>query len=176
MNVWLQLETNRTNMCPLGANDAEHFYQLNQDPQVLKFTGDQPFDSIEAARSFLKNYDQYQKYGVGRLAVKDKSTHEFIGWCGLKYSPDAHEYDIGFRYFRRYWNKGYATETAQKCLDYGFDTLQIEEIVGRAMKDNIASIKVLRKLGMTFKETFDFDGQEGLIYRITKHDYTSKNR
>ena len=43
----------------------------------------------------------------------------FLGWCGLKYSPDPGEYDIGFRLFRDYWNRGYATEAATACPEIG---------------------------------------------------------
>lgn len=163
----MELETERTIMRKLKIEDAEDFYGLNLDEAVLKYTGDKPFENLQAATDFLANYDQYEKYGVGRLAVIDKSTSKFIGWCGLKYSNQKNEYDIGFRFFRNYWNKGYATETAKKCLEFGFEELKIQKIVGRAMKANVGSIKVLEKIGMNFKETFDFDGQEGLIYETT---------
>ncbi|HEY5687424.1 MAG TPA: GNAT family N-acetyltransferase [Yeosuana sp.] len=53
-------------------------------------------------------------------------------------------------------------------MDFGFNELKIEKIVGRAMKENIGSIKVLEKIGMVFKEKFDFEGQEGVIYELTK--------
>ena len=155
-------------MRKLSPEDAMDFYRLNLDEEVLKFTGDQPFANLQASIDFLTAYDQFEKYGVGRLAVIEKSSSEFIGWCGLKYSIDLKEYDIGFRFFRDHWNKGYATETSKKCLEFGFGELGLKRIVGRAMKENIASIKVLEKIGMTFKENFDFDGHEGLIYERTQ--------
>jgi [ribosomal protein S5]-alanine N-acetyltransferase len=163
------LETERTIMRKLTTEDAKDFYTLNLDEKVLKYTGDKPFENIQASIDFLTNYDQYEKYGVGRLAVIDKETSKFIGWCGLKYSQDKNEYDIGFRFYRNYWNKGYATETSKKCLNVGFTELGIEKIVGRAMKENIGSVKVLEKIGMTFKETFDFEGHEGVIYELTNN-------
>lgn len=162
------LETERTIMRKLTKEDANDFYALNLDEDVLKFTGDKPFDNLQAAIDFLAHYDQYEKYGVGRLAVIDKETSNFLGWCGIKFSKDENEYDIGFRFFKKYWNKGFATETAKKCLDFGFNNLNIEKIVGRAMKENIGSIRVLEKIGMTFKENFDFEGQGGVIYERTK--------
>lgn len=168
------LETERTIMRHLTKEDAKDFYTLNLDKEVLQYTGDQPFENLESAVNFLANYDQYEKYGVGRLAVIHKTTLRFIGWCGLKYNKDKNEYDIGFRFYRDFWNKGFATETAQKCLDFGFHDLVIEKIVGRAMKENIASIKVLSKIGMNFKQTFDFDGHEGVIYEITNTEYRNK--
>ncbi|MFA7273504.1 MAG: GNAT family N-acetyltransferase [Crocinitomicaceae bacterium] len=164
------LETERTLLRKLTKADAEDFYALNLDEEVVKYTGDKPFENLQAYIEFLTNYDQYDKYGVGRLAVIDKETSKFIGWCGLKYSQDKNEYDIGFRFQRNYWNKGYATETAKKCLDFGFSELKIKKVVGRAMKENLGSIRVLEKIGMTFKENFDFEGREGAIYELTKNN------
>ncbi len=70
------------------------------------------------------------------------------------------------RLHQKYWNKGFATETAKRCLVYGFEELGLKKIVGRAMKENVASIKVLEKLGMTFQKVIDFDGEEGAVYEI----------
>lgn len=164
------LETKRTFLRVITADDFENAYLLNLDPDVIKYTGDSSFDSIEKAREFLENYDHYKKYGFGRWAVINKIDHQFIGWCGLKFTQELNEFDIGFRFFKKYWNMGYATETAKACIDLGFDTFGITEIVGRAMKENISSIKVLEKIGLVFSEPFDFDGQEGVIYKIKKVD------
>ncbi len=168
MKAPISLETTRTFLRQLSIEDANGFYRLNLDPEVLQFTGDVAFDSVEEASAFLTNYHPYEQFGVGRLAVIHRVNQEFIGWCGLKYSPEKDEYDIGFRFFKAYWNQGFATETAKKCLEHGFEELNITRIVGRAMAANTASIKVLEKLGMTFKENFDFDGKEGVIYEIRK--------
>ena len=168
MNKLYFIETERTILRNLIIEDAQDFYDLNLDNEVLKFTGDKPFENVQAAKDFLTNYDQYKKYNVGRLAVIEKTTLKFIGWCGLKYSLEKNEYDIGFRFYRQYWNNGYATETATKCLEFGFKDLGLQRIVGRVMKENTASIKVLEKIGMTLKETFDFDGHNGIIYELLK--------
>ncbi len=164
----MNLETERTIMRKLTKGDANDFYALNLDREVLKFTGDKSFENLQTAIDFLTNYDQYEKYGVGRLAVIEKETSKFLGWCGLKFNEDKNEYDIGFRFYKKYWNKGFATETAKKCVDFGLNELKIEKIVGRAMKENIGSIKVLEKISMAFKENFDFEGQEGVIYELSK--------
>jgi [ribosomal protein S5]-alanine N-acetyltransferase len=170
------IETVRTILRNLTIDDAEEFFVLNLDKEVLKYTGDQPFENIQKSKDFLTKYDEYEKYGVGRMAVIEKATLKFIGWCGLKYHPEKDEYDIGFRFFRDYWNNGFATETAKRCLDFGFKELGIARIVGRAMKDNKASIKVFEKIEMTFKETFDFDGHDGVIYERMNNKKKSPNR
>lgn len=162
------LQTNRLLLRELTPEDAQNMYLLNLDPEVIRYTGDGPFASEVEARLFLDNYDHYKKYGMGRWAVIRKSDEAFLGWCGLKYIPDFGEHDIGYRFFRRYWGLGYATESAKVCLEYGFDTLGLTTIVGRAMRDNLASIRVLEKIGLRFHGDFDFEGHSGVVYRLDK--------
>ena len=176
MRIVPALFTERTYLREFTIDDAVYLYNLNLDPEVIQFTGDKAFESIAEAKNFLEQYDQYKKYGVGRLAVIDRKTNKFMGWCGLKFSPHLNEYDIGFRFFKIFWNQGYATETSGKCLEFGFENLQISKIIGRSMAENKASIKVLEKIGMTFKMNFDFDGCEGVVYQITKTEFSKVNR
>lgn len=169
------LETNRLLLRELTPNDAESFYLLNNNPNVIKYTGNTAFESIAEARSFLENYPDYALNGYGRWAVIHKSTGKFIGWCGLKYDAVKNETDIGFRFFEEEWNNGYATESACVCIRYGFEKLALAQIIGRAMKENSNSVKVLEKVGMIYKETFDFEGQEGVIYELTQQDFEQKS-
>jgi hypothetical protein len=90
----------RTILRQLTEADAADFYALNADEEVLKYTGDMPFKNIEEAREFLRNYNQYKLYGVGRMAVIDKTSGKLMGWCGLKYHEQSNEFDIGFRFGR----------------------------------------------------------------------------
>lgn len=162
------IETERTILRKLTKEDATNFYSLNLDEDVLKYTGDKPFENLQTATDFITNYDQYEKYGVGRLAIIDKKTLEFLGWCGLKFSEDKNEYDIGFRFYKKHWNKGYATESAIACLNYGFEKLNLKRIIGRAMKENVASIKVLEKIGLKYEKDIEFEGKEAVLYNIKK--------
>lgn len=168
------LETPRLLLRELNVNDAEQFYQLNLNPNVIKYTGNSAFANVGEAVSFLENYQDYKQNGYGRWAVIDKSNNEFLGWCGLKYDKDLDETDIGFRFFEQQWNKGYATESAKACLEYGLDVLDLQAIVGRAMQENKASVKVLEKIGLAFEKTFDFDpNHKGVIYKINKNVNTT---
>ena len=165
------LETPRLLLRELHPNDAAQFYQLNLNPNVIKYTGNAAFKDVEEALQFLENYQDYKQNGYGRWAVIDKSNNEFLGWCGLKYDKELDETDIGFRFFEQQWNKGFATESAKACLDFGFEKLQLETIVGRAMQENVVSVKVLEKIGLTFERIFDFDiHNKGVIYKIINTD------
>ena len=168
------IETERLIHREFLVEDAYDFYNLNKDEEVLKFTGDVPFSSINEAEKFINNYDNYKKFGFGRWAVLLKEINEWIGFSGLKYSPSLDEYDIGFRFSRKHWGKGYATESAISVLEYGFNKLNIQTIVGRAMDNNIASHKVLSKLKMEYQKKFKEDGTDWVQYYITKEMYNKK--
>lgn len=159
-------ETQRLILRETTEADAEQAYLLNIDPEVIRYTGDEPFKNIEEARKFLAGYDHYKKYGFGRWAVLDKNTNEFFGWCGLKYTAEINEYDIGFRFFKKNWGKGFATESALACLDLGLNKFNMPVIVGRAAKENHASIRVLQKIGLTYYKDADCHGDDAVIYKI----------
>jgi [ribosomal protein S5]-alanine N-acetyltransferase len=165
------LETDRLFLREFNLEDSEHFYELNLNPNVIRYTGDSAFKNIEEAENFLKQYKEYQTNGYGRWAVVDKFNNEFLGWCGLKYAAEINETDIGFRFFEQYWNKGLATESARACLKYGFETLNLKTIVGRAMAENTASVKVLEKIGLQYEKEFDFEKHKGLLYRIDRQNF-----
>lgn len=157
-------ETERLYLREMTPEDAESAYLLNLDPEVIRYTGDDPFASIEEAKSFLEKYDHYRKYGFGRWAVISKETGEYLGWCGLKYTPELDEFDIGYRFMQKFWGSGYATEAAAACLTYGFEKLRMPAIVGRAMPENKASVRVLEKIGLSYLENRFTDGTEEVVY------------
>jgi len=167
------LETNRLILREFEYSDAPDLLELNSDPAVMKYTGDPPFSNVFDAETFLQNYDAYNKYGFGRWAAISKDSGNFLGWCGLKLN-EHNLVDIGFRFFQNEWGKGYATEAAQATLEYGFIILDIEEIIGRAARENKASIRVLEKLGMTFWKKDSCKGIENsLYYKISRDQYNN---
>nr|WP_255534583.1 GNAT family N-acetyltransferase [Chryseolinea lacunae] len=144
--------------------DAVGMFALNNDPLVIQYTGDPPFASEEATRTFIQHYSNYKTAGYGRWTTLLKPSMAYIGWCGLSYNVATDETDLGFRFSQRYWNQGFATEAAKACLDYGFNTLRLRKIIGRAMKENRASIRVLEKIGMTFEKEFEAHGASCVKY------------
>ncbi|MEL7251363.1 MAG: GNAT family N-acetyltransferase [Bacteroidota bacterium] len=166
-----RLETPRMYLREFRLEDANGFYQLNQDPQVIQHTGDKPFADSSAAAAFIQSYDHYKRYGFGRWAIILRQTEEFIGFCGLKYHPDIKAVDLGFRLRRSDWNKGLATEAARTCLEYGFTQLELDLIIGRVRQAHHASIKVLEKIGMQRRGSFDFEGFPGYRYEVSAAEY-----
>jgi len=165
------IETPRLILREFTVDDAYKIWELNSDPEVIKYTGDPPFENVENARDFLNNYKDYENNGFGRWAVIKKVSNDFIGWCGLKLN-EQNLIDLGFRLFKREWNKGYATEAAKACLEYGFMVLNKKEIIGRVAMKNTGSIKVLEKLAMEYWKNDSCKGIENsLYYKISKEQY-----
>ena len=144
-------KTPRLILRQITIEDAPLILSLNSDPEIVKYVHEPTLKTIDQAQKIIKDIilPQY-KNGLGRWAILTKTNLEFIGWCGLKYRPELDEIDLGYRLIQKAWGKGYATEAAQQTLAYGFNILHLKLITGRAHIENLASIKVLEKIGMNF--------------------------
>jgi ribosomal-protein-alanine N-acetyltransferase len=167
------LHTARLILKPATIEDAENLCQLNSDPEVMRYTGDQNFHSnLEAQKIINENLiPQFKQYKMGRFMIFLKDG-TFIGWCGLKYFPETDEVDLGYRLKRSCWGQGFATEASKACLEYGFNHLNLKRIIAKAMPENIGSIKVMQKLGMTFRGYLrdPTDPQAFILYDIFKSE------
>ena len=168
------IETKRLYLREFLIDDGFCLYHLNKDPEVIKYTGDSAFNSVKEATVFIENYNDYKRNGYGRWAVCLKESHEFIGWSGLKKDTETNEVDLGFRFFKKHWGKGYATEAALACVKYGFLRLNLSEIIGRAHIENNPSIEVLKKCNLKFEKTFLYDNKPAVLYTID-NDTNKKN-
>lgn len=152
--------------------DAESFFNLNNDPIVMQFTGDVPFKSVQESLEFIKTYSAYSDFGFGRWTIISKENGACLGWCGLKRHAD-NSVDLGYRLHQQYWGKGYATEAAKGAINFGFDTLGLTEIIGRTARANTASIRVLEKTGMTYWKDAPCEGIiDSVFYRIQNQSIT----
>ncbi len=142
------IRSQRLTYRPFKLSDAHWMYELNKDEDVIRYTGDLAFANVNEAQNFISQYlkDQGEKYGRQVLTLKE--TSQIIGWSGLKLNSDK-EVDLGFRLFKKYWNQGFATESAFANLKYGFETLRLEKIVGHAHVENHASLRILNKVGFS---------------------------
>lgn len=167
-------ETERLILREFEISDASSFYALNASWEVLKYTGDVAFNSVDDAESLIKNYSDYRRNGFGRNTVLLKPNLEVIGWCGLKKHEDG-MIDLGYRFFEKDWNKGYATEASEAMLEIGFEEYGIKEIVGRTDERNLGSIRVLEKIGMEFWKKDSCEGiEDSMYYKIRQGDWKKK--
>jgi len=160
-------------------DDVDPFFEMDSDPQVHKYLGTPPVrnkDQIAETIRYVRQ--QYIDNGIGRWAIVEKSTNQFIGWTGLKMvnymmNNRTNYYDLGYRLIRKYWGHGFASETAWASLDYGFDKLNLNEIIATVNCENAASNTIAEKLGFTFCETFYVQELKHNWYKINKNDWAA---
>jgi len=177
------LETERLILRDLLESDVNGIFELDSDPMVHEYLGKKPIRTKKEAKKVIEFIrEQYIQRGIGRFAAIEKSSGDFIGWSGLKFNTGDKEtigdkrdfHDIGYRLIPRFWNKGYATESALACLDFGFKNLELNTIVGAAEIGNIASNKVLERIGLQYVEQLHLDGEMINWYQLKKEDYAKK--
>lgn len=177
-------ETKRLILREILLTDIDGMFELHSDPEVHRFLGNKTVTSKEETHNLINFVrQQYIDFGVGRWAIIDKNTNNFIGWTGLELvtkliNNHKNFYDLGYRLIRKYWGQGIATETAIASLEYAFEKLKTNEVFARADSENMGSDKVLKKVGIKFIETFDLDGIKHNWYKIDRNYYekTKPNR
>jgi RimJ/RimL family protein N-acetyltransferase len=172
-------ETPRLILRELIPTDAEGMFALDSDPEVHRYLGNQPVTTMEQVHAVIAMIrQQYMDHGIGRWAVVEKSTGDFVGWAGLKYVTDevnshVNYHDLGYRFIRKYWGRGYGTEAASASLKFGFDNKQLKTIYAAAQIENAGSNKILKKMGFLLKGTFFYHGSENNWYELSAQDWSS---
>ena len=171
------IETERLILRDFHATDAEAFFEMDSNPEVHRFLGNNPIKSIEQVRDSIEFIlRQYTENGIGRWATIEKATGQLIGWSGLKFIREINNnridyYDVGYRLIPKIWGKGYATESCKAALKYGFNTMHLQEIIGTANEENKASIRVLEKCGLKFVEKFIWNDINCDWMKISKEEW-----
>ncbi len=171
------VETERFILREVETADENSFFEMDSNPAVHTYLGNSPVTKIEQIQDVIKFIQkQYADNGIGRWAVEEKVTGNFVGWCGLKLDTAGRNnhtnyYEIGYRFLEKYWGKGIATETAKACVAYGFNTMNLPVIYACCDVNNAASKNVLVKVGYTLIEEFIYDDISNFWFRITKSEW-----
>jgi [ribosomal protein S5]-alanine N-acetyltransferase len=156
------LYTERLLLRPFTEADANAFFTLVSDPQILRYTGEAPVQNEAEALAILQARPlcDYQQHGFGRMACVLRKSNELIGFCGLKTLVELNnEIDIGYRFRAETWGKGLASEAAYAAYTHGKKHLRLTRIIGLVMPENIGSVRVLTKLGMQREKAIRVPGE-----------------
>ena len=176
----IHIETDRLILRDIIDEDAQAMFEMDSDPEVHIFLGNKPISTLEEAKNAIAFINkQYIESGIGRWAVVEKESGEFIGWSGFKFITDVMNertefYDLGYRFMKKHWGKGYASETAIASLNHGFTVLNFEEIAGIADVAHTASNAILKKVGLIKRNEFIYDGTLHNFYSLTKEEFKGR--
>lgn len=149
------LETDRLTLYELEDEDAPFILELLNDPSFIEFIGDRGVRNVDDAVDYIRSgpVESYARYGYGLFLTVRRDDQARIGICGLLKRDELDDPDVGFAFLPRYWSKGYARESAEAILQYGWSTLGMRRIVAITSPGNHSSISLLHKLGLRFEET-----------------------
>ena len=164
------LETERLILRPLVEDDVDAIYAMRGDADVMRFIRE-PQNRRESANWIELVSSRWQDEKIGFCAMIEKSSNEFVGWCGIWRLKETKELEIGYAVAKKFWGKGLATEAALEFLGYAFEKLGSEKIVAVAQPENAPSRRVMEKLGMSYDYTGVFYGSDLVCYSITRKKF-----
>ncbi len=155
------LETEHLRIGYFNDDHADALWALDNDPEVMRYIGPYQLADVEAYRSLIRmwreRYDE-QLPGFGFWPAHEKESLAFVGWFHLRPASlyrfakevdyAAGDHDLGYRLHRVFWGQGWATEGSRAMVRHAFDTMHTPRVVSVALKENVASIRVMEKLGM----------------------------
>jgi [ribosomal protein S5]-alanine N-acetyltransferase len=166
----MYLETPRLLLRNFQLDDVPALATILADPQVMKFAPNGLLSTAETQAKVAGFMRSYQILGFGKWAVIYKTSLELIGYCGIALEDiDQHpEREVGYRLATRYWGQGLATEAAAATVEYGLRQLEFPYLLGIVERANVASVRVLEKVGMHYTHETYFHGISMDVYRIEK--------
>jgi RimJ/RimL family protein N-acetyltransferase len=178
----MELTTSRLHLREFVQEDWPAVFAYQSDPRYLRFyewEARTPEEAREFVRMFLDQQREIPRMKF-QLAIVRQSDHRMIGNCGIRMrKPGAHEGDIGYELAPDCWGQGYATEATRAIVEFGFTQLGLHRISSSCVADNVASARVLEKLGMKLegrlRENEYYKGRwwDTLLYAILDHEWMS---
>lgn len=165
------LETHRLMLRHLEAGDLDKLFTLYRDPEIRRYfpEGTLTYEETKLELEWFHNgHPEHPELGL--WATIYKATNQFIGRCGLLPWVIDHrpEVEVAYLLAKEYWGQGLGTEAAQGILDYGFERLHLSRLICLIDRDNLPSIRVATKIGMTFEREGRDDKGPFLLYSINK--------
>ncbi|HPH21351.1 MAG TPA: GNAT family N-acetyltransferase [Haliscomenobacter sp.] len=159
------LQTDRLILRTLTLDDAAFIVELVNSPGWIKYIGYRNINTIEDACNYLNNgpLKSYADNGFGLWAIVLKNEGMPIGMCGLIKRDGLEDADLGYAVLPAYEGQGYVTEAAKAVLHYIFDILKIKRVLAITNVDNVASIRVLEKIGFQFLRYMTMPGEDKAV-------------
>jgi [ribosomal protein S5]-alanine N-acetyltransferase len=152
-------ETERLIIREVESTDLDSLFAICGNDELMKYT-DNGAISKELTKKWIEvSINNYATKGYGMSAVIFKANMEFIGYCGLVYSKDVNDNELIYAIKKEYWGRQLATEMAAQMVRFGFEKIKLKTIFASIDPNNLASKKILLKLG--FVELYTKDDEYG---------------
>ena len=163
------METARLVLREFAPDDADYLALVLCDPETMKYYPAK-IDTNGIQQWIERNLRRYAEDGVGLWAMVLKSSGEVIGDCGIirQHLEEEHLYEIGYHLRRDHWGRGYATEAAVACREWGFANLKVDRLISLIRPENVPSCRVAERNGMTIWKKVEWRGLRHYVYAVER--------
>ncbi|MEF3405716.1 GNAT family N-acetyltransferase [Agromyces sp. CCNWLW203] len=173
------LHTERLRLRPFTDADADALFELQSDAEVLRYWDSPPWADRSSVERFMDGCRRMEEEGSGaRVAIERTADQVFVGWCTFNsWNPGFRSASLGYCLNRAAWGHGYATEAAQAVLAWAFDTIDVNRVQSETDTRNLASARVLEKLGFVREGTLredcivNGDVSDSWVYGLLRRDW-----
>ena len=164
MNI--TFKTKRLHLRPVTSEDAPFILELLNTPKWFQYIGDRKVYSVKDASNYIteKMTPQMERLGFGNFLMIRQSDQKKIGTCGLYDREGMEGVDIGFALLPAYENQGFGTEAAKEMVRAAWEDFGLTKISGITTKENVASQRLLEKLGLKYKGTVQLPDDEEVLW------------
>ena len=163
------LETARLRAEPISRAHLDDMVRLLSDPRVAATLGGVPTRARVAAMIDAQAA-QFERYGFGLCAWRDRATGEVIARGGIQHTHvgGADEVEAGWAVAADRWGEGLATEMSREAVRVAFDVVGLDDLVAFTLVDNVASRRVMERLGMVYERDLEHAGLPHVLYRLSR--------
>ena len=164
-----RLTTERLDLLPFEAHEAELFHTLNTDPFIRKFMWDNEAIEMAAAREIIaQNQQHFEKDRFGIWKIRAKGSDEVMGYAGLWFFFDEPQPQLIYAILEKFTKQGFATEASKALRDYAFSELDFSYLIAATDEAHLESQKVTMRLGMSYVETRIENDKQTLFFRVDR--------
>ncbi len=171
------IETERLILRQWTLEDVPSIVSIYGDSETMRLFGRGiTFSPQELVESLKQVISEYVDAGLGNQAVVEKGSLAVVGHCGVHRGSGTADAEADWLIARDRWGRGYATEAAAAVMRRAFDAQNLPAISGVARRENVASIAVMRKLGMSLVSECERHGFPSVVHRVTREDFAERHR
>lgn len=171
--IMTELNSERLVLKPIRFLRFDDLRQMDTDPEVMKYIATGRTKTREESLAWMEKVNlHWSQHGYGMMAAYMRETGEFVGLAGVKNLDGTDLPEIGYRFCKKFWGMGLATEVCKRLIVYAFESLKFDKLVAVAIPENLASNHVLKKCGFIFKKTAYFYDTEVNYYELNPKNNT----
>lgn len=165
-----EIETPRLLLRHFTLEDLDELSQIYKNPEVSRYIGKGAKTKAETQTALI-NMIEHWRHGFGMWAVVHQASGKMIGRCGLCFLDNTPEIELGYALDQPFWNQGLATEASLASIKYGFEQVGLERIVAIARPENIASVRVMQKVGLKYEKHAHYYNSDVVYYAIAPAEF-----